>query len=187
MKKNKISKREKAVYFLEYAHLGQYRMDGKTEYRVHPMEVALKVQELFELDCDNEHDENVFIAALLHDVIEDTNHDLKYVITHFGAEVGCLVNWVTKVQRPSNYSKGEWHDWQYQQLGRAAPDEAIMIKIADRLDNLKEIEKCPSNFIEYYIKDSRLLANALKGRIGSNFLETRVKELEEEYADKSNV
>jgi GTP pyrophosphokinase len=92
-----IEKIEKAYRYAEDAHRGQLRNSGE-EYIHHPLEVASILAEL-------EMDDSTIIAALLHDVAEDTDHTLDEIRKKFGEEVAGLVDGVTKLGRIEYKSK----------------------------------------------------------------------------------
>ncbi|MGN0760914.1 MAG: HD domain-containing protein, partial [Christensenellales bacterium] len=81
------SKIEKAYYFAKVAHSGQKRQSGE-DYFIHPSAVA-------EILVDLGLDTDTIIAALLHDVIEDTEHSAEEIDQEFGHDVVMLVNGVT--------------------------------------------------------------------------------------------
>ena len=72
---------QSAASFAARAHRGQLRKDGATPYAAHPTRVAMTVAFLFGFD-----DEEILVAALLHDVIEDTTVDYDDLLGHFGEE-----------------------------------------------------------------------------------------------------
>ena len=93
---------EKVVRAYEYAnaaHKGQFRISGEA-YIHHPLQVALILAEL-------EMDTQSVVAALLHDVVEDTDISLKEIEEKFGADVAVLVDGVTKLGKISYTSKEE--------------------------------------------------------------------------------
>ena len=84
-----ISKIEQALEFAIIAHSGQYRKSGE-EYVIHPILVA-SITSFF---SDNE---DMIIAALLHDVVEDTDYEFKDIFLKFGPNVAHLVEGLTKI------------------------------------------------------------------------------------------
>src|SRR5688572_12897029 len=80
-----------AVSFAARVHAGQLRKDGRTPYAAHPMRVALTVRHVFGVD-----DETALVAALLHDVIEDTKTDYDDILEAFGREAADAVAALTK-------------------------------------------------------------------------------------------
>ncbi|MDR3288842.1 MAG: bifunctional (p)ppGpp synthetase/guanosine-3',5'-bis(diphosphate) 3'-pyrophosphohydrolase [Peptococcaceae bacterium] len=125
---------EKAYTFAEEAHRGQRRNSGE-EYIEHPMMVALILAEL-------ELDEAAIAAALLHDVVEDTKHSLEDIEKEFGAEVALLVDGVTKLGRIPYQTKMEQQVENLRKmfLAMAKDIRVIMIKLADRLHNMRTLK-----------------------------------------------
>jgi (p)ppGpp synthase/HD superfamily hydrolase len=85
---------QQAVSFAAQQHQGQYRKDGETPYFAHPVRVALVVRHVFEIS-----DQTALIAALLHDLIEDTTTDYDDLIERFGKDVADCVAALTKDAR----------------------------------------------------------------------------------------
>ncbi|MBR4282836.1 MAG: bifunctional (p)ppGpp synthetase/guanosine-3',5'-bis(diphosphate) 3'-pyrophosphohydrolase, partial [Clostridia bacterium] len=116
------------------AHRGQYRRSGEP-YVMHPLNVALI---LIELGMDSQS----VAAALLHDVVEDTaltTNDLK---KQFGKEIALLVEGVTKLGKVPNYSREEQQAENIRKMLFAMAEDVrvIIIKLADRLHNMRTIE-----------------------------------------------
>jgi len=125
---NKIDDRrwQRAVSFAAQQHDGQFRKDGKTPYVAHPMRVALVVRHVFGSD-----DETALIAALLHDLIEDTTTDYDDLIEQFGKDVADAVAALTKDARLPESERETAYDCQ---LVRASW-QARLVKLADVYDN----------------------------------------------------
>lgn len=124
---------EKAYKFAEAAHNGQKRISGEP-FINHPIEVALILAEL-------ELDTSTLCAALLHDVVEDTDISQATIVAEFGEEIGLLVDGVTKLSRINFQSK---EDAQVENLRKmfiamAKDIRVIIIKLADRLHNMRTL------------------------------------------------
>ena len=119
------------------AHKGQLRASGE-EYVCHPLQVAII---LVELGMDNESIE----AALLHDVVEDTAIELAEIEKAFGKEVAALVDGVTKLSKLAFASKEELQAENVRKmlLAMAQDIRVIIIKLADRLHNMRTISALP--------------------------------------------
>lgn len=122
-----------AFQLAEKAHRNQYRKSG-LPYIIHPVEVALIVAEELELGP------NPVIAALLHDVVEDTPYTIEDVRSIFGDDVAFLVDIVTK-KKKEKYSHSKQVDNFRQLLESMQFDvRAVLIKLADRLHNMRTLE-----------------------------------------------
>lgn len=126
----------KAFDLAETAHRGQLRKDGETPYIVHPLET---VKILTGLHAD----ENVLISALLHDVPEDTQHDLNEIESLFGDEVSFLVDGITKLSKvhyQHNMPERSIESLKKLFLHTAKDLRIIIIKLADRLHNMRTLK-----------------------------------------------
>ena len=125
---------ERAYRFAEAAHQGQVRDEG-TPFIEHPARVAVLLwEELGVRDVD------LLIAALNHDSIEDNEViDRSLVASAFGERVAQLVSDVTK--KPAGPAGREARDREYLDHLREIPKESRLLKLADRIDNLRSIPK----------------------------------------------
>ena len=123
----------KAVALANEAHKGQRRKDqSRLPYIVHPMAVASLVRSYV-----RPHNETMIIAALLHDVVEDTNTSLSQIEELFGKEVASLVQELTN--DPKEIAKiGKTSYLQSKMIHMS--NNALTIKLCDRLDNLQDSE-----------------------------------------------
>ena len=124
-----------AFDFSVRAHEGQFRKDG-SPFVTHPVEVALITAELT-------RDPEAVMAALLHDVIEDTDYTYEDIKRLFGASVANLVDGVTKLTRSMPSASKE--DQQMENLRKmflamARDIRVLLIKICDRLHNMRTLE-----------------------------------------------
>src|SRR2546426_7108425 len=124
----------RAFLFAANAHEGQQRRSGE-DFVLHPWGAA-KICAQLQLD-----DETI-AAALLHDVVEDTDADLEDVRAEFGDEITKLVEGVTKLTRVQFQSREQAEAENYRKLIVAMAEDVrvILIKLADRLHNLRQIE-----------------------------------------------
>ena len=124
----------RAFHFAAAAHEGQTRRSG-SPFIEHPVGVARICAEL-------RLDEQTLAAALLHDVVEDTATDIEDVRAEFGDEVARLVEGVTKLTRISFQSREQAEAENYRKMIVAMSEDVrvILIKLADRLHNMRTIE-----------------------------------------------
>jgi len=147
---------EKARVFATAAHgaMGQSRKYTNEPYIVHPLAVATLVGE-------HGGTEAMICAALLHDVLEDTQVSEATLLHEFGREVLDLVRWLTKVEVPGNRAFRKVSECK--RLHRA-PAEAQTIKLADSIDNAKSIIEHDPKFAKVFLSELRdLLSFLCKG------------------------
>lgn len=125
---------DQAYEFAAAAHHGQQRNSGE-DFIQHPLEVAIILAEL-------EMDQPTIIAALLHDVLEDTEYEYADLEKNFGVEVALLVDGVTKLGRIEYKSKMELQVENLRKmfLAMAKDIRVILIKLADRLHNMRTLK-----------------------------------------------
>jgi len=125
---------DQAYEFAAAAHHGQQRNSGE-DFIQHPLEVAIILAEL-------EMDQPTIIAALLHDVLEDTEYEYADLEKKFGVEVALLVDGVTKLGRIEYKSKMELQVENLRKmfLAMAKDIRVILIKLADRLHNMRTLK-----------------------------------------------
>jgi len=124
---------EKAYFLSKEKHEGQMRKSGEP-YITHPVAVA-------KIIADLRGGPATIIAALLHDTVEDTSLTLKEVETEFGIDIALLVDGVTKIGKLSFTTKASQADNHQKMLLAMAKDiRVVLIKIADRLHNVRTLE-----------------------------------------------
>src|SRR5881296_3656158 len=124
----------RAFRFAAEAHDGQQRRSGEAFIR-HPWGAA-------KILADLRQDEQTSAAALLHDVVEDTETNIEAVRAEFGDEIAQLVEGVTKLTRVQFQSREQAEAENYRKMIAAmvGDERVILIKLADRLHNLRTIE-----------------------------------------------
>jgi len=128
---------EKAYYVSKTAHEGQQRNSGEP-YIIHPVEVAIIL-------ADMELDSTALVAALLHDTIEDTTCTYEVIKAQFGVEVADIVDGVTKITKLGKIPFTSKQEQQVENLRKmflamAKDIRVIMIKLADRLHNMRTLK-----------------------------------------------
>ncbi|MCU0821782.1 MAG: bifunctional (p)ppGpp synthetase/guanosine-3',5'-bis(diphosphate) 3'-pyrophosphohydrolase [Spirochaetes bacterium] len=134
-----ISLIEAAYRYADNAHKDQIRLSGEP-YIMHPIEVACILAGL-KLDFIS------ITAALLHDVIEDTSTTIDYIKEKFGEETAHLVDGVTKISSLKKQSRSTEQIQSLRKMLLATTNDprVIIIKLADKLHNMKTIEFLPYN------------------------------------------
>jgi GTP pyrophosphokinase len=125
---------ERAFVFASERHEGQQRRSGE-DFILHPLGVARILAELG-------RDDATLAAALAHDVVEDTDATIEEVRAEFGEEVANLVEGVTKLTRIQFQSREQAQAENYRKMVMAMAEDyrVILIKLADRLHNMRTIE-----------------------------------------------
>src|SRR5262245_34495885 len=125
---------ERAYRFASEAHADQQRRSGE-DFILHPLGVAQILAELRRSD-------QTIAAALVHDVVEDTDATIEQVREEFGDEVARLVEGVTKLTRIRFQSREQAQAENYRKMivAMAQDPDVILIKLADRLHNMRTIE-----------------------------------------------
>lgn len=124
----------RAYEFARHAHEGQFRRNG-SPYITHPVAVA-------HILCDMHMDPPSLMAALLHDVIEDTGVSRDTIASQFGEDVATLVNGVTKLTQVHFESKAEAQAENFRKMLLAMTQDTrvILVKLADRLHNMRTLD-----------------------------------------------
>ena len=130
---------KRAYYYAEQAHDGQKRKSGE-HYVTHPLAVAFILADL-RMDCEG------LTAALLHDVIEDTGISRESLAEQFGEGVAGLVDGVSKLTHLEFNSQLEKQAHNFQKMAMAMADDirVIMVKLADRLHNMRTLDAMPGH------------------------------------------
>ena len=124
---------KRAYYFAEQAHFGQLRHSGEP-YVTHPLAVAAIL-------ADMHMDHQSLMAAMLHDVIEDTGVEKSTIGTQFGTTVADLVDGVSKLTQMKfgSLEEKQAENFQKMALAMARDIRVILVKLADRLHNMRTL------------------------------------------------
>ena len=130
--KEQVNSVRRAYFYAEQAHDGQYRHSGDP-YVSHPLAVALILSEMH-------MDHQSLMAAMLHDVIEDTGVTKTAIKNQFGNTVADLVDGVSKLNKIT-FTLGPKHRLKIFKMAMAMAKDlrVIMVKIADRLHNMRTL------------------------------------------------
>src|SRR5256886_2055767 len=134
LKPSDIGRIEEAYQFSDAAHQGQFRLSGHP-YISHPVAVA-------EIVADWQLDAQAVMAALLHDVMEDTEVSKQQITERFGKPVAELVDGLSKLDRVEFQSQADAQAENFRKmlLAMARDVRVILIKLADRLHNMRTLD-----------------------------------------------
>ena len=161
---------KKAVSFADQAHQGQFRKSGEP-FIIHPINVGMILASL-KMDADT------IIAGLLHDVVEDCDISLAEVRKEFGKNVSKLVDGMTKLLQLDEKLKDQSQAEYFQKMALATAEDVrvVIIKLADRLHNLKTIEHLPRQKQIKKSKETLDLYAPLAHQIGMHKMATELEE-----------
>jgi GTP pyrophosphokinase len=151
---------ERAYRKAEQVHEGQLRKSGEP-YLVHPIEVAKILAHLG-------MDETTVVAGLLHDAVEDTPYSKEEIVRDFGEEVALLVDGVTKLGSLVTEGKEERQAENLRKMFLAMSKDirVLLIKLADRLHNLRTINYMNHDQIMYKCRETLEIYAPLASRLG---------------------
>jgi GTP diphosphokinase / guanosine-3',5'-bis(diphosphate) 3'-diphosphatase len=161
----------RAFRFAAKGHAGQQRRSGE-EFIHHPWGVARICAQLRQEDA-------TIAAALLHDVVEDTGVGLEDVRAEFGDEIARLVDGVTKLTRIQFQSREQAEAENYRKMimAMAEDERVILIKLADRLHNLRTIEYLGKQKQVQKAKETLEVYAPLAHRLGIHQLKWELEDL----------
>ena len=161
----------RAFNLSESAHQNQKRKSGDP-YISHPLAVA-KILTEYKLD------DSTIITALLHDTIEDTNLTLIEVKNQFGDEIADLVDGLTKIGKLNLFTKEAEQAENFRKLILAMSNDVrvLIVKLADRLHNMRTINYLPQNKRLSIAKETIEIYAPLSGRLGIQSLKEELEEL----------
>ena len=174
--RQKIDLIAKAFNFAKQAHKGVRRLSGEP-YIMHPIAVA-------QIACQEVGLGSTSIcAALLHDVVEDTDYTVEDIENIFGAKVAQIVDGLTKISGGIFGEQASAQAENFKKLLLTMSDDirVILIKICDRLHNMRTLESQPANK-QYKIAGETLYIYApLANRLGLNKIKTELEDLSFKY------
>jgi len=165
----------RAYVFAMKAHGTQKRASGDPFFS-HPLEVAAILTDL-------KFDDATIVAAVLHDTIEDTAATREEIDKVFGPEIGGLVEGLTKLNRLDFASKSAQQAESFRKLLLAIADDArvLLIKLADRLHNMRTLNFMPQDKRARIAQDTLDIYAPLAGRMGMQGMRSELEDLAFRY------
>lgn len=160
-----------AYEFARIHHARQLRKSGE-EFILHPLGVA-------HILADLQMDETTLAAALLHDVVEDTEITLEDVRDRFGPEVAEIIDGVTKLDRLSFRNREEMQAENFRKMfvAMARDIRVVIIKLADRLDNMRTIGHLSEEKQKEKARETLEIYAPLAHRLGISQLKWQLEDL----------
>jgi len=165
----------KAYVYSAKMHDGQMRKSGDP-YFVHPVSVA-------HIIADMRLDPASICAALLHDVVEDTDATSEEITELFGEEITFLVDGVTKLGRINFTCKEDQQAESFRKMlvAMAADIRVLLVKLADRLDNMRTLQHMKEDKQERIARETLEIYAPLAGRLGIYWLKSELEDLSFRY------
>ncbi|MBE5893295.1 MAG: bifunctional (p)ppGpp synthetase/guanosine-3',5'-bis(diphosphate) 3'-pyrophosphohydrolase [Lachnospiraceae bacterium] len=179
-----VSMLEKAYKLAKAAHDGQLRKSGEP-YINHPLNVSIVLADL-------EMDKETIVAGLLHDVVEDTNITDEEVKSMFGEDVAALVDGVTKLEKILLTGKSDQSDAKLEMqaenlrkmfLAMAKDIRVIMIKLADRLHNMRTLKYRREESQKRIARETLEIYCPIAQRLGISKLKVELDDLSLKYLE----
>lgn len=173
--KDKLNLIKKAYNVAQEKHYGQFRRSGEA-YIIHPLNVA---GILTEIKADYE----TICAALLHDVVEDCNVTLDEIEEEFGGEIKILVDGVTKINKLSFGAEKERELANQRKIlvGLADDVRVIIVKLADRLHNMRTLWAIPEDRQKAKAKETLDILVPIAHRLGMYKIKSELEDLSLRY------
>ncbi|QWD95763.1 bifunctional (p)ppGpp synthetase/guanosine-3',5'-bis(diphosphate) 3'-pyrophosphohydrolase [Polynucleobacter sp. MG-6-Vaara-E2] len=176
LKPDEITQIKKAFQFSDAAHLGQYRHSGEP-YITHPVAVA-ELCATWRLDAPS------IMAALLHDVIEDTGCTKADLVEKFGSKVAELVEGLTKLDKLEFQSHAEAQAESFRKMFMAMARDVrvILVKLADRTHNMRTLDAVPMEKRRRVAAETIEIYAPIAHRLGLNVIYRDLQDLSFRYS-----
>ena len=163
---------EKAFNYANEAHRDMYRNSGEP-YIIHPIHVARIVNQEVGLGSRS------VAAALLHDVVEDTDVTLEDITREFGPKIASLIDGLTKISGTYNKEAHSLQAENFRKMLMTLSDDirVILIKIADRLHNMRTLDSMPEHKRMKVAGETIYLYAPLAHRLGLFAIKTELEDL----------
>ena len=167
----------KAWEFCVHHHQGQLRASGEP-YIIHPLEVA---QVLAEMKLDS----TAIAAGLLHDAVEDTTVTTEDIVENFGEQVAHIVEGLTKIDKIefANREDRQAENVRKMLLAMVTDVRVVIIKLADRLHNMRTLEHLPQERQESIARETLDIYAPLAHRLGMGKVRGELEDLAFRYVD----
>ncbi|MEO1080790.1 MAG: RelA/SpoT family protein [Pseudomonadota bacterium] len=171
LEREQTLKVRRAYYYAEQAHYGQQRRSGEP-YVTHPLAVA-------DILADMHMDHQSLMAAMLHDVIEDTGISKDAIEEQFGDAVAELVDGVSKLTQIEfdTLEEKQAENFQKMALAMARDIRVILVKLADRLHNMRTLGVLPTSKARRIAKETLDIYAPIAMRLGMNSVRMEYEDL----------
>ena len=161
----------RAYEFSATAHRGQTRMSGDP-FISHPLAVA-------QILADMHMDSQAIAAAILHDVVEDTETPISELEQQFGNEIATLVDGVSKLDQMHFTSRAEAQAESFRKMMLAMIGDirVILVKLADRLHNMKTMDSMPADKRARIARETLEIYAPIANRLGINHMKVDLEDL----------
>ena len=168
---DQVKKVRRAYSFSAKAHEGQHRLSGEP-YIQHPLEVA-------RILAGMHMDHQTLVAAILHDVIEDTATAKEQIKREFGKGVAELVDGVSKLKQIEfdTYAEAQAHNFRKMLMAVAQDIRVILVKLADRLHNMRTLGALPPKKRRLIVRETLEIYAPIAQRLGMNSIRLELEEL----------
>ena len=166
---------KKAYNFASKVHAGQLRLTGD-DYILHPLNVALILTEIYA-------DAQTLATALLHDVINFTSTTIEQVEKEFGPEIKALVDGISRINKLSLSADNEALISYHKKIlvGLSGDVRIIILKIADRLHNMRTLWAIPEKKRKEKAKETLEILAPIAHRLGINHIKSELEDLSLKY------